>query len=118
MPFRSTNDDKLVEAAEKHWRARLLLRGSKTTWEKWADRNHMKFNQGKCRVMYLGQVGPMQQYKLGAAQLESSFAKKNLRVDNLDMYPQCALAAMKACCTLSSVYMSLLSRTLVWFQLG
>ncbi|KAK4825527.1 hypothetical protein QYF61_000104, partial [Mycteria americana] len=38
----------------------------------------MKFNQGKCRVLYLGQVSPMQQYRLGADQLESSFAKKNL----------------------------------------
>lgn len=47
MPFRFANDIKLVGAAENHWRAQLLLR-DRNNLEKWADRNQMKFNGGKC----------------------------------------------------------------------
>lgn len=47
MPFRFANDIKLVGAAETHWRAQLLLR-DRNNLEKWADRNQMKFNGGKC----------------------------------------------------------------------
>ncbi|KAK4811158.1 hypothetical protein QYF61_019789 [Mycteria americana] len=46
--------------------------------EKWADRNLMKFNKGKCQVLPLGKNNPMHQYMLGATQLESSFAEKDL----------------------------------------
>ncbi|KAK4830829.1 LOW QUALITY PROTEIN: hypothetical protein QYF61_013758 [Mycteria americana] len=52
--------------------------------EKWANRNLMKFNKGKCKLLHLGKYNPMHQYMLGADQLESSSAEKDLgiMVDN------------------------------------
>ncbi|PKU42673.1 rna-directed dna polymerase from mobile element jockey-like [Limosa lapponica baueri] len=48
--------------------------------EKWAERRLMKFNKGKSKVLYLRKNNPMQQYMLGADQLESSCAKKALGI--------------------------------------
>jgi len=45
--------------------------------EKWADRNLMKLNKGKCKVLYLGRNNPMHP---GTDHLESSFAEKDLGV--------------------------------------
>ncbi|KAK4827771.1 hypothetical protein QYF61_021516 [Mycteria americana] len=42
--------------------------------EKWADRNLMKFNKENCQVLH----NPMHQHRLGATQVESSFAEKDL----------------------------------------
>ena len=44
--------------------------------EKWADRNLMKFNQGKCQVLYLGRNNPIHQYMPLTDWLGSSFAEK------------------------------------------
>ncbi|KAK4832599.1 hypothetical protein QYF61_024390 [Mycteria americana] len=49
--------------------------------EKWADRNLMKFNKGKCQVLHLGRNNPLHQYVLGTTQLESSLAEKDLSED-------------------------------------
>jgi len=38
--------------------------------ESWAQRNLMKFNTGKCRVLHLGRNNPMHQYRLGVDLLE------------------------------------------------
>ncbi|KAK4828607.1 hypothetical protein QYF61_000059 [Mycteria americana] len=96
--------------------------------EKWADRNLMKFNKGKCKVLHLGRSNPMyqlswfnpsqqlscdtaaqkltlsqpkpaHQYMLGATQLESSLAEKDLEIlldTKLTMSQQCALATKEA----------------------
>ncbi|PKU44255.1 hypothetical protein llap_5448 [Limosa lapponica baueri] len=47
--------------------------------EQQADRNLMKFNKGKCKVLHLGNH-PVHQYMLGATQLEGSFAEKDLGI--------------------------------------
>jgi len=67
--------------------------------ERRAERNLVKFNKGKCRVLYLGRNNLMHQYRLGADLLECSSAERDLGVlvdDRLIMSQQCALVAKKA----------------------
>ncbi|KFV85497.1 hypothetical protein N308_05228, partial [Struthio camelus australis] len=81
--------------------------------ESWEERNLMKFNKGKCKVLHLGRDNPMHQYRLGADLLESSSAEKALGVlvDNkLNMRQQCALVAKKANGILGCIRQSVASR--------
>jgi len=81
--------------------------------EGWAERNLMKFNKGKCRVLHLGRNNPMHQYRLGVDLLESSSVERVLGVlvdDRLTMSQQCALAAKKAHGILESIKRSVANR--------
>jgi len=86
--------------------------------ESCTERNLMKFNMGKCRVLHLGSNNPMHQYRLGADLLESSSVERDLGVllDKLTMNQQCALAAKKAKGILGCIKRSVASRssTLPW----
>ncbi|GAB0178807.1 mitochondrial enolase superfamily member 1 [Grus japonensis] len=63
--------------------------------ESWAERNQMKFNKGKCRVLHLERNNPVHQYRLGVDLL--GHCREGVLVDNkLSMSQQCALVAKKA----------------------
>jgi len=67
--------------------------------ECWVQRNLMRFNKGKCRVLHLGRNNLMHQYRLGDDLLESSFEERDLGVlvdDRLTLSQQCALITKKA----------------------
>ncbi|GAB0207791.1 mitochondrial enolase superfamily member 1 [Grus japonensis] len=82
--------------------------------ESWAERNHMKFNKGKCRVLHLGRNNRMHKYRLGVDLLGSSSAEKDLGVlvDNkVSMSQQCALVAKAATGILGCIKKSVASRS-------
>lgn len=47
---------------------------------KWANRNLMKINTGKCQVLHLGSNNSLYQYKVGADWLESGSEEKGLQI--------------------------------------
>ncbi|GAB0177678.1 mitochondrial enolase superfamily member 1 [Grus japonensis] len=67
--------------------------------EEWANKNLMKFNKDKCKVLHLGKHNPAVQHRLGSTWLESSSVERDLGVlvDNkLNMSEQCAAVAKQA----------------------
>jgi len=81
--------------------------------ERWAERNLMRFNKGKCSVLQLGRSNPMHQYRPRADLLESSSVERDLGVlvDKLTMSQQCVLVAMKANGLLGYIKKSVASRS-------
>ncbi|PKU49532.1 rna-directed dna polymerase from mobile element jockey-like [Limosa lapponica baueri] len=82
--------------------------------ESWVEKNPMKFNKGKCRVLHLRRNNPIHQYRLGVDLLKSSSAERDLGVlmDNmLTMSQQCAMMAKKANGLLGCIKKSMASRS-------
>ena len=81
--------------------------------DSWVERNQMRFNKSKCRVLHLGRNNCMHQYGLGDDLLERSSAERDLGVlvDNrLAMSQQCTLVAKKANDILGCIKKSMASR--------
>ncbi|PKU41298.1 rna-directed dna polymerase from mobile element jockey-like [Limosa lapponica baueri] len=67
--------------------------------ESWAEKNLMRFNKGKCRVLHVGRKNRRHHYRLGVDLLESTSEQKDLGVlvdRKLFMSKQCALVAKRA----------------------
>ncbi|XP_062433654.1 kinetochore scaffold 1 [Rhea pennata] len=78
--------------------------------ERWAERNFMKVNKGKRKVLLSERNNPMHQYRLGANQLESSSTEKHMGilVDNkVTVSQQRVLVANKAHCILGCIRKSI-----------
>ncbi|PKU42986.1 hypothetical protein llap_6715 [Limosa lapponica baueri] len=82
--------------------------------ESWAEKNLMRFNKGKCRVLHLGRKNARHQYMLGVDLLESTSEEKDLWVlvdSKLSMSQQCALVAKRANEILGCIWKSITSRS-------
>ncbi|KAJ7416913.1 hypothetical protein WISP_67675 [Willisornis vidua] len=85
-----------------------------TRLEGWAERDCLKFNKGKHRVLHLGKNNPRHKYRLGNNLLESSFAEKDpgeLVRNKQSMSHQCVLVAKKASGILGCIRKSIASRS-------
>ncbi|PKU35041.1 reverse hypothetical protein [Limosa lapponica baueri] len=67
--------------------------------ESWAEKNLMRFNKGKCKVLHLGRKNPRHQYRLEVDLPGSTTEEKDLGVlvdGRLSVSQQCALVAKRA----------------------
>ena len=56
---------------------RAAPQGDLERLEEWANKNLMKFNKGKCKVLHLGKHNPGVQHRLGSTWLESSSVERD-----------------------------------------
>ncbi|KAK4814746.1 hypothetical protein QYF61_026723 [Mycteria americana] len=78
---------------------RATLQKDLNMLEEWANKNLMKFNKDKCKVLHLGKHNPGVQHRLGSTQLGSSSVERDLGVlldSKLNMSEQRAAVAKKA----------------------
>jgi len=112
--FKSADDTKLRGVVDTLAGCAAIQRDLDSL-ESWAQRNLMKFNKSKCRVLHLGRNNPMHQDRLGADLLESSSAGRDLGVlvdDRFTLRQQCAFVAKKANGILGCIKKSVASRSM------
>ncbi|GAB0182562.1 mitochondrial enolase superfamily member 1 [Grus japonensis] len=92
-------DDTKLGGAVHVLEGRVAFQRDPDSLEEWTNKGLMKFSKDKCKVLYLGQTKPLQQYVLGTDQLGSRSAEQDLEVlvhSGLNRSQQCALAARQA----------------------
>ncbi|GAB0184651.1 mitochondrial enolase superfamily member 1 [Grus japonensis] len=113
MVSKSVDDTNLGQVADMP-ESHAAIQRDLNRLEKWADRNLMKFYNGKCKVLHLRRIKTMNLYILWAAWLENGFDKVDLGVlgnNKLNMSQQCALVARKANGILGCIRRSVTSRS-------
>jgi len=81
--------------------------------EEWANKNLMKFNKDKCKVLHLRKHNPGVEHRLGSTQLGSNSVERDLEVlvdSKLNMSEECAAAAKQANRILGSINKGITSR--------
>ncbi|GAB0188105.1 mitochondrial enolase superfamily member 1 [Grus japonensis] len=92
-------DDTKLSGEAGTLEGRAILQEDLDKLEEWANKNSMKFNEDKCKVLHLGKHNPGVQHRLGSTWLESSSMGRYLAVlvdSKLSMYEQCAAVAKQA----------------------
>ncbi|KAF4799487.1 hypothetical protein TURU_054181 [Turdus rufiventris] len=81
--------------------------------ERWAITNHMKFNEGKCWILHLGQSNPGCEHRLEYERLENSAVERDLGVlvDGKLNKSHCILEARRANPVLGCLRHSIASQT-------
>ncbi|GAB0175877.1 mitochondrial enolase superfamily member 1 [Grus japonensis] len=106
-------DDKKLSGEVDTSERRATLQEDLHRLEEWANRNLMKFNKDKSKVLHLGKHNPSVQHRLGSTQLGSSSVERDLGVlmDNkLNKSEQCAAEAKKANRMLGGINKDITSR--------
>ncbi|PKU46706.1 pol- hypothetical protein [Limosa lapponica baueri] len=91
---RFADDTKLGELAESP-QGCAAIQQELDRLESQAERNLMKFNKSKCRVLHLGRNNSVHKYRLGAYLLESSSAERDLVDKKLTMKANGLLGCIK-----------------------
>ncbi|KAK4809950.1 LOW QUALITY PROTEIN: hypothetical protein QYF61_002907 [Mycteria americana] len=109
------DDTKLSGEADTS-EGRATLQEGLDRLEERANKNLMKFNKDKCKVLHLGKHNPGAQHRLGSTRTWSSSVERDLgvMVDNkLNMSEQCATVAKKANRMLGCINKGITSRNKV-----
>ncbi|KAK4823676.1 hypothetical protein QYF61_005647 [Mycteria americana] len=107
--MRFADDTKLsgeVDTSE----SRATLQEDLDRLEEWANKNLMKFNKDKCKVLHPGKHNPGGQHRLGSTQLGSSSVERDPGDNKLNMSEQCAAVAKKANRMLGCINKAITSR--------